>query len=317
MKFVARRVAVSVVMLIAISILIFIVLRALPGDPVIARLGTAPGITSATLARLRAEAGLDQPLFAQYWTWVSGIFHGNLGDSYFTQTSVSSLIQQSFPPTLEVTILSIALAVAVAVPAAATAARRPGGWVDRIVTALSSAGMAFPPFIAGILLLLILSVRLHLLPARGYTPLFENPGENLIQMIQPAIALAISVAPLLLRHLRNGLGDALATSYARTAEGKGASLSRVVWVHALRNASLPSFTMLGLVFGYTLGGSVIIEYMFGISGLGSLAINAAFHRDYAVLQSVVLLVSALFILVNLVIDLLVWRLDPRMRSSNV
>jgi peptide/nickel transport system permease protein len=314
--YVLKRILISAVMIIATSVLIFIVLRALPGDPVIARLGATPGITDATIERLRADAGLDQPLFSQYFSWVGGMFQGDFGQSYFSETSVTTLISQRLPPTLELTLLTLLISIVVAVPAAVIAAQRPGGVIDRTITFLSSAGMAFPPFVAGILLLLVFSVMLRWLPARGYIPFFEDPGANLLRMVAPAVALSVAASPLIFRHLKGELLEMLASSFARTAEGKGASRARVVWGHALRNAALPSLTMVGLVFGYTLGGSVIIEYMFGISGLGSLAVESAFRRDYAVLQSVVLLASALFIIITLIIDLLVWRLDPRMRARN-
>jgi peptide/nickel transport system permease protein len=313
---VLRRLVISVLMLFVTSVLIFVVLRALPGDPVIARLGTAPGITEETLNRLRAQAGLDRPLIAQYWSWISGTFHGQLGESYYNKTPVATLLAQRLPPTVELTVLSIGLSVLLAVPAGALAVRRPGGWLDRAVTAFSSAGMAFPPFVLGILLILVFAVRLGWVPARGYTPFTDNPLDNLRRMVLPMIALASGAAPLILRHLRGELIEAMNSDYARTAQGKGASQNRVIWYHTLRNAGLPSLTMVGLVFGYTLGGSVIVEYMFGISGLGSLAVESAFRRDYAVLQSAVLLASALFILVTLIIDLLVWRLDPRLRRAH-
>jgi peptide/nickel transport system permease protein len=312
-SFALRRIAISLAMLVVTSMLVFVVLRALPGDPVIARLGTAPGMTEADLNRLRAEAGLDQPLMVQYLHWITGFFNGDLGESYFNKTAVTTLLAERLPPTLELTLLSIGLSVLIAVPAGVLAARRPGGFADRVVTLCSSAGMAFPPFVVGIGLILVFSVRLGLFPARGYTPFTEDPVANIHGMVLPSIALAAAAAPLIVRHLRGGLIEAVNSSYARTAEGKGASTARIVWRHALRNASLPSLTMVGLVFGYTLGGSVIIEYMFGIAGIGSLAVESSFRRDYAVLQSVVLLASALFIVVSLVIDLLVWRLDPRLR----
>lgn len=313
--FTLRRIAISVAMIFVTSVLVFVVLRALPGDPVIARLGLVPGMTDADLNRLRTEAGLDQSIMVQYLQWIGGLFRGDLGESYFTKTKVTTLLAERLPPTLQLTVLSIALSILLAVPAGALAASRPGGVVDRAITMCSSAGMAFPPFVVGILLILVFSVRLEWLPARGYTPFTEDPVDNLQRMILPTIALASAAAPLILRHLRGELIEAVNSSYARTAEGKGASSARVIWQHALRNAALPSLTMVGLVFGYTLGGSVIIEYMFGIAGIGSLAVESAFRRDYAVLQSVVLVASALFIAVSLVIDLLVRRLDPRLRRT--
>ena len=164
MRFVLKRIAISVVLLIAVSVLIFIVIRALPGDPVAARLGTSQGVSQAMINGLRKSAGLDRPLTSQYLSWVTGILHGNLGNSYFTNQPVGSLITSAMGPTLELTILSVVLSVIISVPAAVASARRPGGWLDRIITAASSAGMAFPPFVAGILLILIFSVELRILP---------------------------------------------------------------------------------------------------------------------------------------------------------
>ncbi|MFI5910100.1 ABC transporter permease [Dactylosporangium sp. NPDC051541] len=316
MRHIVNRVIVSILMLVAASILIFVVLRALPGDPVLTRLAGSQGVDQNSIQRLRAEAGLDRPLIAQYFGWVTGILHGDLGQSYFSHQPVAALLTQRIGPTVELTVLAVLLSVVLALPAAVAAAERPGGWADRLVTSFAAAGMSFPPFVAGIALILIFSVGLHWLPARGYTPLTTDPVQNLRDMTLPAIALAIGAAPLVYRYLKGELITAFDSDYARTAEGKGVPRSRVVVRHALRNAALPSLTMIGLIVGYTLGGSVIVEYAFGISGLGSLSVEAAFRRDYAVLQSVVLLVSALFILVTLAVDVLTGLLDPRTRTRH-
>jgi peptide/nickel transport system permease protein len=314
MLFVIKRVAISVVLLVATSVLIFVVLRALPGDPVAARLGTTAGVSQETINRLRASAGLDRPLISQYLSWVSGMLHGDLGTSYSTNRPVSSMIGSALGPTLELTILGVGLSVALSVPAATAAARRPGGWLDRLITAIASAGMAFPPFVAGIVLIIVFSIGLHWLPARGYVPFLQDPATNVRDMILPAVSLTVGAAPLILRYLRGELVTVLNSDYVRTAAGKGAPERRVIMRHALPNAALPSLTMVGLITGYTLGGSVVVEYVFGFSGLGALSLDAAFRRDYAVLQSVVMLISALFILVSLTVDLIGWWLDPRTRA---
>jgi peptide/nickel transport system permease protein len=271
-------------------------------------------VNQAMIDRLRSSAGLDRPLVSQYFSWVAGMTHGNLGRSYFTDRQVSSMILSALGPTLELTVLGVALSVLVAVPAAMAAARRPRGWLDRSITAIASAGMAFPPFVAGILLIIVFSITVHWFPARGFIPLTQDPVQNLRSMILPSISLAAGAAPLILRYLRSELVTALNSDYVRTAAGKGAPERRVMLRHALPNAALPSLTMIGLITGYTLGGSVVVEYVFGFSGLGALSVQAAFRRDYAVLQSVVLLISALFILVSLTVDLLGWWLDPRTRG---
>lgn len=300
-------------MLIATSLLVFIVLRLLPGDPIITRLGATPGIDAATIQRLREEAGLNAPVWEQYLNWFGGMLRGDFGQSFFNQFSVNELIAQRMPATLELTFLAIILAAVIAVPAAVISALRPLGRVDRMVTAVSSAGIALPQFLIGILLIVVFAVTLKWLPARGYVPFDEDPGANLFRMILPTVTLALSASPLLMRFLRASMIEVLGSSYIRTAMGKGLPRGKVVVVHALRNALIPSLTMLGLIVGYTLGGAVIIEYVFGIPGLGSLAIDAVFKRDYAVLQSVVLLISAMFILTTLVVDLLYGVLDPRLR----
>ncbi|MFJ4165513.1 ABC transporter permease [Microbacterium sp. NPDC089698] len=312
-----RRVAISIAMLIATSILVFVVLRLLPGDPVITRLGSTPGVDAETIKRLREEAGLDAPIIEQYLRWMGGIFTGDFGQSYFNQFSVTELIAQRFPATVELTLIGIVLAIIIAVPTAVIASLRPLGAVDRILTAISTAGMALPQFLIGIVLIVVFAVQLRILPARGFTPFADDPASNLVRMILPSLTLAFAAAPLLMRFLRASMIEVLDAPYIRTAKGKGQSGSGVVLGHALRNALIPGLTMLGLIVGYTLGGVVIVEYVFGIPGLGSLAIDAVFKRDYAVLQSVVLLISALFILTTLVVDLLYGVLDPRLRTRRI
>ena len=312
-RFVLRRVAICAVMLIATSLLVFIVLRLLPGDPVITRLGSTPGVDAEMIERLRAEAGLDAPIWQQYLNWVAGMFRGDFGQSYFNQFSVNELIAQRLPATLELTAIAVLLALVIAVPTAVFASLKPLGWLDRVLTAISTAGMALPQFLIGIVLIVVFAVTLRWLPARGYVPFSEDPGLNLVGMILPAVTLALASAPLLIRFLRASMIETLAAPFIRTARGKGVDRAGVVVGHALRNALIPGLTMLGLIVGYTLGGVVIIEYVFGIPGLGSLAIDSVFKRDYAVLQSVVLLISAMFILTSLIVDLLYGVLDPRLR----
>jgi peptide/nickel transport system permease protein len=315
-RYVLNRVATSILMLVATSVVIFLALRWLPGDPVLAKLGTTKGVSQETIDHLRAELGLDQSLVSQYFSWVGGILHGDFGTSYSNGFSVGKLIGQRIGVTIELTLLSVGLAILVAVPTAILASLRPHGWVDRIISAGSSLGMAFPPFVAAVFLLIIFSVDLGWLPARGYVSLTEDPLENLRDMILPTVATATVAAPLIVRYLRADLINALRAPFVRTAEGKGVPRRRVVINHALRNAMLPALTSAGLVFGYTLGGSVVIEYVFGLPGLGSLAVESALRRDYSVLQSVVILLCAFFILTTLIVDLIGQSIDPRVRLGS-
>jgi peptide/nickel transport system permease protein len=313
--FVLRRAAISIVMLIAASVLIFVVLRLVPGDPVITRLGATAGSNPEAIDRLRHEIGLDDSIVQQYFAWLGGLAHGDFGRSYFSQFSVTDLIGRRIEPTLELTVAAITLSLLIAVPAGVLCSLRPGGAFDRAVTTLSTAGMALPQFLVGILLIAIVAVRLQWLPARGYVPFVDDPVENVRHMILPSLTLAFAAAPLILRFVRASMIEQLTASYIRTAEGKGVPRWRVIVVHALRNALIPGLTMVGMIVGYTLGGVVIIEYVFGVPGLGSLVVESVFKRDYAILQSVVLLLSAMFIVTTLVVDVLYGVLDPRLRPG--
>ncbi len=313
--FVIRRAATSVLLLVAASVLVFVILRLLPGDPIITRLGATAGANPEAIDQLRREAGLEDPILQQYWEWVRGVLTGDFGQSYFSQFSVTELIGRRIGATLELTAVSILFSLLIAVPAAVFCALHRGGWFDRLVTTGSTIGMALPQFLLGIILILVFAVELRWLPARGYVPFVDDPAENVRRMILPALTLAVAAAPLILRYLRASMIEVLDSSYIRTAEGKGVPHRRVVVAHALRNALIPGLTMLGMIVGYTLGGVVIVEYVFGIPGLGSLAVESVFKRDYAVLQSVVLLISALFIFTTLVVDLLYGVLDPRLRNG--
>jgi peptide/nickel transport system permease protein len=313
--FVLRRVAISILMLIATSVLIFVVLRLLPGDPVITRLGATAGSNPEAIERLRKDVGLDDSILHQYLAWVGGLLHGDFGRSYFSQFSVTDLIGRRLAPTLELTFLAITLSLVIAVPAGVLCSLRPGGAFDRVTTTVSTAGMALPQFLLGILLIAVVAVELQWLPARGYVPFADDPVENLRLMILPCLTLAFAAAPLILRFVRAAMIEQLGASYIRTAEGKGVPRRRVVVVHALRNALVPGLTMVGMIVGYTLGGVVIIEYVFGVPGLGSLVVESVFKRDYAILQSVVLLLSAMFIFTTLLVDVLYGVLDPRLRPG--
>lgn len=308
-----KRVVTSLLLLVATSIFVFVVLRLLPGDPVLTRLGEQSSVDAETIARLRREVGLDDSIVVQYVNWVGGLFRGDLGESYFSQYSVTSMIGSRLGPTIELTVAAMTLTVLIAVPLAIVAALEPGGAVDRAIAAATSVGMAVPQFLLGVVLILVFSLQLGLLPARGFVPFSEDPLGNLQHLVLPAFTLALVSAPILLRFLRASMFEALRSSYVRTAEGKGVRHRRVITGHVLRNALIPALTVLGLMVGHTLGGVVIVEYVFGFSGLGSLAVESVSKRDYAVLQSVVLLISAMFIFASCAVDILYGMLDPRLR----
>jgi len=306
-------VATSIFLLVATSAFVFVVLRLLPGDPIITRLGESSTASPEVIEQLRRELGLDQPLISQYFNWLVGAVQGDFGRSYFSQYPVSELIAGRIEPTVELAFLALFLTIVISVPTAILSVRRPNGILDRSIQAACSLAMSTPQFLLGLVLILIFGIWLNLLPSRGFVPLAEGVGDNLLRMILPASTLALVSAPILIRFLRASLIEALGAPYVRTAEGKGVSSGRVITRHALQNAIIPALTVVGLMTGSLLGGSVIIEYVFGFSGLGSLAIEAVGKRDYAIVQAAALLISALFILTSLVVDLLYGVLDPRLR----
>lgn len=311
--YVLRRLGAGVVLLALASLLIFALLRVVPGDPTITKLGGARNLDPAALSALRAELGLDRSVFAQYGDWIGGVVRGDLGQSYFSQYAVTTLIGQRVVPTLELAVLAFVLGLALAVPAALLSATRPGSFGARIVDGFTAALMAAPPFLVGIALVIVLSVQTGVLPARGYVPFTEDPVENLRLIAMPALTLGLAVAAPLVVLLRASLTETLRAPFIRTATGKGLTRRRVVLGHALPNALIPSLTYLGVTVGYLLGGVVVVEYVFGWPGLGSLVVDAVLKRDYAVLQSVVLLAVAIFVFVTFVTDLLYGALDPRLR----
>lgn len=311
--FVLRRLAISVVLLAVVSVLIFVILRVLPGDPTITMLGGAQGADPAQLALIRRELGLDEPVYQQYLHWIGGLLHGDLGASYFSQTSVSSLVSARIGPTLELTLVAIVVAVLISVPLAVLAAWRPGSLIDKAVSAFTTTTMAVPPFIVAIILVVVFAVELHVLPSRGYVPFGTNPVANIRVITLPGLTMALAAAAPMLRFLRASLAEVSASGYLRTAEGKGLGWGRALVRHALPNALLPTLTVVGMTVGQLLGGVVVIEYIFGWPGLGSMIVNSVLKRDYAVLQTSVLFAAGAFVLTALVVDILYGAIDPRLR----
>jgi peptide/nickel transport system permease protein len=305
----------SVALLFIVSILLFVVLRLLPGDPVITRFGATPGANPAALEAISRELGLDKPIPVQYVIWLDGALRGDFGISYFNQYPVSLLIEQRLGPTVELTVVAILLNLAISIPAGILSSVFPNGLVGRAVLVFISIGMSLPQFVLGVMLILVFSVGLNWLPTRGYVAFLDDPARSLSLVLMPAATLAILGAPQIVRYLRASMIEALSSPFVRTAKGKGVGRSGVVLRHALPNALLPTLTMIGLMVGYTLGGVVVVEYVFGWPGLGSLAVEAVIKRDYQVLQAIVVLVAAIFLVTNLATDLLYGAVDPRLRRQ--
>jgi peptide/nickel transport system permease protein len=313
-RYVVRRLLTSVGLLVLSSILIFCLLRVIPGDPTITKLGgSIEGVDPRALQAIRHDLGLDRSLPDQYIRWVGGIVRGDFGQSYYSQFPVTTLITQRIAATIELAVFAIVLGLLIAVPTATISAIWRNRWFDAVVSGFTAVGMATPAFVTGILLIVVFAVKLGWLPSQGYVSITHHPFESLKSALLPATTLAIAIAAPILRVLRASLADVASAPYIRTAAGKGLLRRAVVVRHVLPNAAIPALTMVGVIVGSLLGGTVIVEYVFARPGLGTLMVDSVFKRDYAVLQALVLLAAAVFILSSLVVDLLYGVLDPRLR----
>lgn len=314
-KFLIRRATSSLIVLAMSVVMVFMSIRILPGDPVLAKLGAATEVTPAALKALREEAGLNRPLLVQLFSWINHALHGDLGVSYFSQFPVTQLVAERIPVTLELTFFIIVIAVILSLILAPLSTLKPGSIVDRVIGYFTSTGLSIPGFVIGIIFILIFSLQLQWLPSRGYAPMSEGIVENLKLMILPSITGGLTATPYLVRYLRASMLEIKQSPFVRTAEGKGLSNARILFRHILPNSLVPTLTMLGLIVGYTLSGVVVIEYMFGLPGIGSLAIESSFKRDYVVIQGVALTIISFFILTTFLFDVLCGIVDPRLRLA--
>jgi peptide/nickel transport system permease protein len=313
-SYVVKRVVASLGLLVLSSMLIFFVLRVIPGDPTITASGGAiPDLDPRALHAVRHELGLDRSLGYQYVHWIGGVVRGNFGKSYYSQFPVTTLISERVAATLQLALVSLFLGLLIAVPAATFGAIWRNRYFDSALSAFTAGGMATPSFVSGIILIIIFGVKLNWLPTQGYVSMENHPLESFKTVLLPAITLAIAIAAPILRILRSSLEDVASAPYIRTAEAKGLRRHRVVLRHLLPNATIPALTMVGVIIGSLIGGTVIVEYVFARPGLGTLMVDAVFKRDYEVLQALVLLAAATFILSSLLIDLLYGVVDPRLR----
>jgi peptide/nickel transport system permease protein len=314
--FIARRTVTSIALLALSSVVIFVVMRVIPGDPTITKLGgSIRDLDPRTLRDVRHQLGLDHSLGVQYERWVAGMLHGNFGLSYFSQYSVTTLLSQRIFPTLQLSLTAFVLGVVFAVLAASLSAIWRNRLLDAALSGFTAIGMATPTFVLGILLIVAFSVKLGWLPAQGYVSIEHDPVGSMKAVVLPAITLAIGVAAPILRVLRTSLGEVDSAAYIRTASGKGLTRRQVVFGHMLPNALIPALTMIGVILGTVIGGTVIVEYVFARPGLGTLMVDSVLQRDYQVLQALVLFAAAVFILTSLVVDILYCVIDPRLRLT--
>jgi peptide/nickel transport system permease protein len=309
LRFVVARLLGTLPVLVLLSIGVFLMLHLTPGDPVQIMLGQDADPQS--IAALRAELGLDQPLPVQYLRWAGNVLHADLGRSIRTHQPVTEAIVSRLPVTIELSLISLLLSLAIGLPAGVLAATRRNTALDLASTGLALAGVSVPSFFLGILLILVFALWLRWLPPSGYTPLLQDVRLNLAQMCMPAIALGAALAGIVARLTRSSLLDVLGADYMRTARAKGLSEAATVLRHGLKNALLPVVTVTGLQVGTLLGGAILVETIFALPGIGRLAVDSIFARDFPIVQGVVLFLALVRVLANLVADLLYGQLDPR------
>ncbi|KRE56407.1 ABC transporter permease [Phycicoccus sp. Soil748] len=303
----------SLVTLVLATVVVFLGVRALPGDPALALAGEDR--TPEALAAIRERYGLDQPLPLQFWHFVSNAAHGDLGTSVRTGQSVNDMLRTALPVTLELSLLAIAIAVVLGVGAGVVAAVRRGRPAEWVANAFALLGLSVPHFWLGLIAILYLSVATGLFPASGFVPLGEDPVSNLHHVILPALILGTGLSAVIMRQTRSSMLDSLSTDYVRTAEAKGLRPSVVVRRHALRNSLIVVVTIVGLQLGGLISGAVVTEQIFGLPGFGKMTIDAVFQRDYPVIQAVVLVTATAYIVINFAVDLLYSIIDPRVRVT--
>ena len=308
-EYVVRRLLQMIPVIFGVTVLVFFMIHLVPGDPARTILGNQA--TPARVALVRHAWGLDKPVYVQYWKFMGRVGHGNLGDSLFYGVSAGHLVLQRLPVTLWLIILAAIFAVAIAVPLAAIAATKADRAPDHVVRAVPLVGLGFPAFWVGIILLLVFGLHMgRLFPVGGYGSGFLG---HLHSMILPALTVAFGLAPILIRSLRASLLEVLESEYVTTARSKGISEKRVMRKHAMRNAIISTVSVLGVNIGYLVGGTLIVEQVFALPGIGQLMINSIFQRDFPVVQAVTLVFAVMVVLVYLLTDVAHALLDPRVR----
>jgi peptide/nickel transport system permease protein len=307
-RYILERILLAIPTLLAMSLFVFLLIRLVPGDPVQTMLGFRA--TPQNVATIRHQLHLDEPLVTQYFDWLSGLLHGDLGRDYISHAPLSELLSNAIPVTLELTFLSMTLALVVGVPLGVLAAARPGA-IRRAMDGFVIVGVSIPDFWLGTLLVLLFAATLVWLPPSGYTPFTADPLGNLRYMTLPVVTLAVGEAAYIARTTRGAMDEALGAPFVTFLRAKGLAERSIIFRHALRNASVPIVTVAGIQFGVLLGGAIVIETLFGLPGVGRLTVTAINQRNYTVVQGAVLFIATLFILVNLVTDLLYGWLDPR------
>lgn len=311
LTYVARRLLAIIPVMLMVAVVVFLILRLTPGDP--AAIIAGDNASAQQLAEIRMQMGLDQPVYAQFVTWVGHLLQGDLGVSLISGMAVTDLIGQRMWPSLALGSITIVLAVSIAIPLGVFAAWKQGQLTDRLVMAGSVLGFSVPTFVVGYVLIWLFAVKLDWLPVQGYTPLADGIGKFLQHLVLPSLALSTAYVALIGRITRTSIVEVMGDDYIRTARAKGLRERTVLLRHALGNAAIPIITIIGVGIALLIGGVVITESVFNIPGVGRLVVESVLARDYPVIQGLILVFSFLYVLVNLVVDLLYMVFDPRIR----
>ncbi|MBB6488818.1 ABC transporter permease [Rhizobium lusitanum] len=310
-RYIVQRLIGMIVVMFLVVTIVFIIVRVTPGDPAAVMLG--PDATPADIAALRSQLGLDQPLILQYVYYIGNLLKGDLGRSIFLNQPVLSALSDRAEPTFFLTLFSIIIACVVALPVGIYAAYRRGSLVDQVATALAMFAASIPSFWLGLLLIQFFAVRQGWFPVSGYGGPDAGFLDRMWHLCLPAIALGLVSSALILRFTRASMLDVLGDDYVRTARAKGLDERRVVLRHALKNALIPIITVIGLTMAVLISGAVVTETVFGLPGVGNLVVSAVLRRDYPVIQGALLVIAALYVLINFAIDMLYLLVDPRVR----
>lgn len=316
-SYIIRRIMQSLVVILLVTIFVFMGMRLLPGDPIfmIINRNTVQTITPEEIAQIRHNAGLDRPLVIQYFDWIGGVLKGNLGDSVLTKQPISADLAQRIPITVYIGTLAFIISIVVGVPAGIISAIRRGTWLDTLVTTLANIGICVPIFWLGIILMWLFAVHWHWLPTSGFTSPFKDFWLSTKQLVMPVFCESIFAIAGNARQARSSMLEVLRQDYIRTAWSKGLKERIVIMGHALKNSLIPIVTLAGMGIAGIFGGSVMIEQVFNIPGMGRLAVNSLFNMDYTYTQGLTLVMTAIVVLSNLLIDLSYGWLDPRIRYT--
>ncbi|WP_424627806.1 ABC transporter permease [Bradyrhizobium sp. SYSU BS000235] len=306
-----RRILAAVPVVLIVITIVFALLRLTPGDPATVIAGDMA--SPETVSHIRTELGLDRPLYVQYGAWVADVVRGRLGNSIQSKKPVADLIAARLEPTFVLAFAAITLTVLIAVPLGALAAWYRGRWIDKFVLALSIGGFSIPAYVTGYILVLTLAIWADLFPSQGYVSPFQQPILALRHLFLPALTLSLVFVALIARVTRSSVLEILNEDFVRTARAKGASDRRILWRHALPNAAIPIVTVIGVGIAMLISGVVVTESVFNIPGIGLLTIDAILTRDYPVVQGLILFFALIFILINLLIDIVYVIVDPRIR----